>query len=202
VGGAPNKVTKSEVFSIGSGSDAAVKSGKALEIIRPPIGEPTTVVQARPGAIPKEGGSKYLVTSVLDGDTLKGTDSSTGVSRECRLDRIDTPETPKKWKGMPGQPYGNEAKKTLQDLVANGDVTVKVIKERDKWGRSVCQISVDGADVEAKILEKGLAWLSRTYHNEPELAAIEDKAIKNRTGLWADPVREDPAVYRKRYADK
>ena len=186
----------SKATSLNISGDKVSQSDTPVQLARPPIGKPEQVVTAKAGAIPQQGGTKFLVTYVEDGDTLSGkTDRG---NLKCRLEKIDTPEIAHPNANKPGQPYGNQAKKLLEDMVANKEVSVRVVKEKDKWGRSVCQIEVEGHNIEQAMLEKGAAWLSRKYFQDPNLVAAEDKAIKNRKGLWADPAPGDPAAFRRR----
>lgn len=140
-----------------------------------------------------------MVTYVGDGDgaTLKRKDGSELV---CRIDTIDAPETAKPRYGKPGQPFGEEAKRTLQGMIERKEVTVRVTKpaEEGKYGRSYCKIEVEGVGVDQKMIEAGAAWLYRRYSDDPKLGAAEDKARKQKKGLWAQPNPEEPEAFRRR----
>jgi len=77
---------------------------------------------------------KEKVTGVIDGDTFR----TNFRIRPERLANVDAPE--KK------QPYGKKAKKDLQKLISGKTVTIKSVA-RDKWGRTVAYVSVNGRSV-------------------------------------------------------
>lgn len=165
---------------------------------------PVPVVESK-----STSGQKAVVTYVSDGDsaTLQTTN---GGSINCRIDTIDAPETAKPSYNKPGQPYGEKAKETLQKLIENKEVNVIVTRAADggpktganNYGRSLCKIEVEGANVDAKMVQAGAAWLYRKYGSsdavEPSLEPALKKAKENRTGLWADPNPEDPKDFRRR----
>ena len=109
--------------------------------------KPVTAVR---GDIPKSGTVKAVVTFVPDGDTVFGKQSD-GSALACRIDGIDAPEVNSKRTGKPGQPYGEESKKTLQDMILNKEVTVRITKPSvngSNYGRDMCQIEIEGKDAD------------------------------------------------------
>lgn len=165
--------------------------------------KPAPVVQAT-----TPGGQKAVVTYVDDGDSAR-LRTKDGSNINCRIDSIDAPEVAKPKLNKPGQPFGEEAKKTLQGMIDRKEVTVIVTKPADSssppskennYGRSLCKIEVQGQGVDAKMLSAGAAWLYRKYGEspDPKLQAIESKARVNQVGLWADPTAEDPKSFRRR----
>lgn len=165
--------------------------------------KPIPVVQA---ATP--GGQKAVVTYVDDGDSAR-LKTKDGSNINCRIDSIDAPEVGKPKYGKPAQPFGEEAKKTLQGLIDRKEVTVTVTKPADtstapskdnNYGRSLCKIEVQGQGVDTKMLAAGAAWLYRKYGEspDPKLQSVESKAKANKVGLWADDSPEDPRDFRKR----
>jgi len=64
---------------------------------------------------------------------------------------------------------------------------------RDRYGRQVCRVYVDGQDVGLRRIYDGMAWWYRQYAHEqsPEDGAQyefeENKARLRRSGLWSDP---------------
>ncbi len=113
------------------------------------------------------------VTHVIDGDSLLiGT-------REIRLAAIDTPEY--------SQPYGQEAKQALIDLVQGRKVRVEPVTT-DRHGRTVAHVyRDDGLHVNAAMVEAGAAHVYRRYSNDPQLIALEAIARQKKKGLWALP---------------
>lgn len=165
--------------------------------------KPAPVVQAD-----KPTGQKAVVTYVDDGDSAR-VKTKDGSNINCRIDSIDAPETAKPKYNKPGQPFGEEAKKTLQSMIDRKEVTVIVTKAADtssppsganNYGRSLCKIEVQGQGVDAKMLQAGAAWLYRKYGEQPDpnLQAMETKARNDGVGLWADPNPENPKDFRKR----
>jgi endonuclease YncB( thermonuclease family) len=122
------------------------------------------------------------VIKVADGDTITILDH-TNTQHRIRLQGIDAPEK--------SQPFGNASRKHLASLVAGKSVTVEWGK-RDRYGRIVGFVIVDGQDVNLEQLKAGMAWFYHYYQNEltPEdrkrYAQAEDKARADRLGLWQD----------------
>jgi endonuclease YncB( thermonuclease family) len=160
----------------------------------------TPPVNAKPRdpTLPESGGRKALVTMVLDGDSAKlrteGTKKSPAEDLICRLDKIDAPETAKK--GKTGQPYGEESKMSLKRLIEQKNVSVWVSTSKDQYGRDLCQIEIDGADVSLKQLESGAAWLYKKYGNPALYGSANTSARIDRKGLYADPKAVHPRFYK------
>jgi endonuclease YncB( thermonuclease family) len=83
------------------------------------------------------------VVGVYDGDTITGLDDSK-TQFKIRLDAIDAPEL--------GQPFGQASKKALSEKVFGKDVVV-IAKTKDKYGRTVGHVMIDGRDVNREMLE-------------------------------------------------
>jgi len=90
---------------------------------------------------------------VYDGDTVEL--KCGGESRTTRLVGFDTPETTE-----PGcaeeAALGRQATLRLRELVASGPVTLDGVG-RDKYGRLLATLSVNGRDVGETLIEAGLA---------------------------------------------
>ena len=85
------------------------------------------------------------VVSIADGDTLTLlVDGREQV--KVRLAEIDTPER--------RQPYGNKAQQALVALAFDKDAIV-MWSERDRYGRVVGRVFVDGLDVNAEMVRGG-----------------------------------------------
>lgn len=126
------------------------------------------------------------VVGVADGDTITVLDTYK-VQHKIRLAGIDAPE--KK------QAFGNRSKESLSELTYDKTVTVETDK-RDKYGRQVGKVLVNGQDVNLAQVERGMAWFYRQYQREQSpndqrlYEAAEDAAKAGKRGLWhdADPV--------------
>ena len=126
------------------------------------------------------------VVGVGDGDTITVLDTDK-VQHKIRLAGIDAPE--KK------QPFGNRSKESLSDLAFNKTVDIETNK-RDRYGRRIGKVLVNGRDVNLVQIERGMAWFYRQYQREQSpndrklYEAAEDSAKAEKRGLWreADPV--------------
>jgi endonuclease YncB( thermonuclease family) len=127
------------------------------------------------------------VVGVHDGDTLTGLDDSK-TQFKVRLDAIDAPEL--------GQPFGQASKRALSEKVFGKDVVV-IPKTRDKYGRTVGHVMVDGRDVNLEMLEEGMAWHYEKYDHNKRLRAAEQAARAAQRGLWQDLTSVPPWDWRK-----
>ncbi|PRP68487.1 hypothetical protein BUE93_22050 [Chromobacterium amazonense] len=127
------------------------------------------------------------VIRVMDGDTVM-VKQINGQSKKCRLYGIDAPET--------SQPFGPESKNKLSSIVMNRTIQV-VETSQDRYGRSICKISIDKQDVNLEMVKKGLAWVYRAYTSDPIYIKAEDDARANKIGLWKDNKPVPPWDYRK-----
>lgn len=117
------------------------------------------------------------VVGVSDGDTLTILDDSKA-QHKIRLADIDAPEK--------GQPYGNRARQRLQKL-ASGKVAQADCREKDKYGRDVCTVTVDGIDINADLVASGHAWVYEQYNARTELPPMQEAAKSKGAGLWSLP---------------
>ena len=126
------------------------------------------------------------VVRVKDGDSLVV--SSAGREVDVRLAGIDAPEL--------RQARGAEARAALESMVGGREVTLQLVGG-DAYRRVVAHILVDGVDVNAELVRRGLAWVPRQYSPEPALVRVEHEAQAAGRGLWADPQPTPPWVWRK-----
>jgi endonuclease YncB( thermonuclease family) len=119
------------------------------------------------------------VVAVIDGDTIV-VRSSDGSQREIDLREVDAPEI--------GQPYGEEAKKTLSNLLEN---QMNVTLQNSITGpdlREKANVIIGNKDAAMTMLWQGAAWAESRSFNSNHLG-IEKQAKKNKRGLWE---RENP----------
>lgn len=139
-----------------------------------------------------------LVVGVADGDTVTILDAS-NTQLKIRLMGIDAPE--KK------QPFGNKSKEALSALVFNKPVSVEYSK-RDRYGRTVGKILVNGVDANLAQVKAGLAWHYKQYEREQSLddriaySQSEERARKEHLGLWVDPDPTAPWNWRHNRKNK
>jgi endonuclease YncB( thermonuclease family) len=133
------------------------------------------------------------VVAVTDGDTVKVLDAS-NTQWKIRLMGIDAPE--KK------QAFGIRSKSNLSDLVFGKTVTVEYSK-KDKYGRTVGKILVNGVDANLEQIKAGMAWHYKKYAKEQPMAdretyaqAVEQARARQR-GLWSEAEPVPPWDWRK-----
>lgn len=193
VPGAPTTTT----MSLNPGNGVVTPANKPVEIPKVPMSQPVTVLQAT-GSNASGATGKAVITYVGDGDSVKSGNI------DCRIDSIDAPEVAHPKQGKPLQAFGEKAKKSLQDMVLNKEVTIRISKpavglartKENNYGRDLCQIEIEGQNVDKQMLQQGMAWLYKRYNNSPELTAIENGARANKRGLWADPNPINPETFR------
>jgi endonuclease YncB( thermonuclease family) len=134
-------------------------------------------------------GQPLRIVGVHDGDTITGLDEHE-VQHKVRLDAIDAPEL--------GQPFGQAAKKALSAKVFGKDVVV-VPKTKDRYGRTIGHVIVDGRDVNLEMLEEGMAWHYKHYDHNARLARAEEESRAARNGLWADGGAVPPWEWRRNH---
>ncbi len=88
------------------------------------------------------------VVGVADGDTLKVLHNSEAV--RIRLYGIDTPEK--------RQAFGNRAKRFSNDMIRKKSVQIDPIT-RDRYGRTVAQVSVNKVSLNEALIRAGYAWV-------------------------------------------
>lgn len=109
-----------------------------------------------------------------------------------RLNGIDAPEL--------SQPGGAQARAALTSKIADRHVVITT-QQRDEYGRLLGSVrDADGRDVSAEMLREGQAYHYKRYSTDPQLAAAERDARRDKRGLWAMSRREKPWVYRRRTA--
>lgn len=132
------------------------------------------------------------IVGVADGDTVTLLDD-TNTQWKIRLMGIDAPE--KK------QAFGQKSKESLSALLFNKQVQVEFNK-RDKYGRTVGKILVDGVDANLEQVKSGMAWHYKQYEREQpaedrtKYAQAEEQARAAKRGLWVDPDPTPPWDWR------
>lgn len=132
------------------------------------------------------------VVAVSDGDTITVLDAS-NEQHKIRLAGIDAPE--KK------QPFGQASKQSLSDMVYGKKVEVEYTK-RDRYGRTIGKVHVNGDDVCLRQITFGMAWHYKKYQKDqpPEdryaYASAENDAKAGKRGLWRDENPVPPWKYR------
>lgn len=130
--------------------------------------------------------------AVHDGDSFV-VRTADGRRLQVRIAGIDAPEK--------GQPFADVSRRQLAALLRDRTLGVFPVKT-DPYGRTVADVTVEGADVGLAQVRLGLAWHFRRYASEQspamrrEYAAAESQAREHRIGLWADPHPIEPWKHR------
>lgn len=127
------------------------------------------------------------VVRIADGDTITVLDAA-NAQHKVRLQGIDAPER--------GQPFGTKAREGLAAMVMGKAVTVHD-DGKDKYGRTLGRIEIEGRDVNRQMVADGLAWHYVKFSRDARLAAAERDARAARRGLWADAAPVPPWEWRK-----
>ena len=152
------------------------------------------------GAQAEEFYAKIIV--VIDGDTVLIRRASGLV--KIRLAEIDAPEVGHA--GMGGQPpnsqkaqaFGEASRQSLSDMVLGRQVNV-VSQAVDKYGRMVAHLNVNGLDVNAEQIRRGMAWEYSNFHSNKELIALQEEAQNASRGLWTQNKPTAPWEWRKQH---
>ena len=128
-----------------------------------------------------------LVVKIADGDTLTLLTGS-NEKIKVRLAGIDTPERK--------QPFGSEAKQALSKLVFQKKALIEV-ETKDRYGRTVGIVFVDGQNINYELVRQGMAWVYRKYTDDEIFYGLEAQAKTKKTGLWADAKSIAPWSWRK-----
>jgi len=134
------------------------------------------------------------VVRVIDGDTLVLLVSG-NVQERIRLTGIDCPER--------GQAFGTKAKDALSERVAGKTVSIEWNK-RDRYKRIVGKVLDGEGDANIALVRTGMCWWYRKYVGEQTPADrvlyedAEEKARREKAGLWRDPHPIPPWEWRKR----
>ncbi len=135
------------------------------------------------------------VVKITDGDTVYVLDANYK-EHKIRLAGIDAPERK--------QAYGLASRKHLASIVAGQQVTIEYQK-RDRYGRILGKVWVNGVDACLEQVKAGFAWHYKKYQHEQGLedqrlyAEAENQARHERLGLWRENNPNPPWAHRRLY---
>jgi len=116
---------------------------------------------------------------IPDGDTVHL--KQNGQVYKVRFHGVDAPES--------DQDSGSEAAEFARNMIGERPLTVKV-KEKDRYGRFVGEVFVDGRSVNRELARNGLAWWYEHYASgDLDLKRLCEQARGAKRGLWS---KEDP----------
>ena len=129
------------------------------------------------------------VIAVLDGDTVLVKRAS-GLLK-IRLAGIDAPEK--------AQTFGETSKRSLSGMVMDKQVRI-VSQAMDQYGRMVAHLSINGLDVNAEQIRRGMAWAAAGWRQSRRAPAPLAGDYSNLASLAAsrqslrDPVHSNKAL--------
>lgn len=126
------------------------------------------------------------VVGVIDGDTIDVLVENRPV--RVRLAQIDAPERT--------QAFGTRSRQALSAMVFRQAVTVAEAGS-DRYGRTLGTVFVAGVNVNAAMIDQGMAWAYRQYVTDRSLIQLEAQARAARRGLWVDPAPVEPWLFRR-----
>lgn len=133
--------------------------------------------------LPGDGSAQSLRVTVLsigDGDTIRVRQS--GRSITVRLACIDAPETAQ-------SPYGQQARRFLQQRLPIGREVTLDVKTTDRYGRTVAEVFSD-SNINLALVDNGQAFAYRQYLGRcdaSEYLDAESRATRRRQGVWQVP---------------
>jgi len=133
------------------------------------------------------------VVHVADGDTITVLDA-TNTQHKIRLQGIDAPEK--------AQAFGQKSKQSLHRLVHSKQVTIE-FQKKDKYGRTVGKVVLNGLDVCLEQIKLGMAWHYKQYESEQtkddrEIYMKTELIARNQSiGLWRHKSPIPPWEFRK-----
>ncbi len=139
----------------------------------------------------KQEQSIYLVTRVVDGDTIVVEDKN-GRQEKIRLIGIDTPETKHPRKSV--ECFGQEATKIVKKLLLGKKVYLQADSSqanRDKYNRLLRYVfrQNDNLFINRWLVSNGYAYeytYNLPYQYQEEFKQAELKARQLKRGLWSD----------------
>ena len=153
-------------------------------------------------------GDKYVVTRVIDGDTINiKAESFAGFPlriETVRLIGLDAPE-------LKQDPWGRRAKKHLKKLISESNWVVNVefdAQQRDRYGRLLGYIwnRQNRTLINEKMIEDGYAVLSVSQPNimyDARFAEADKKARSVKAGFWGPTgIEQLPADWRRTHPAK
>ena len=130
------------------------------------------------------------IIAVLDGDTVLVLREENSQREKIRLAEIDAPEK--------AQEYGVASRRSLSGMVQGKQVQV-VSQAVDQYGRTVAHLHINGLDVNAEQIRRGMAWEYSHFHSNRALIALQQEARQAARGLWARGDPTPPWDWRKQH---
>ncbi len=133
------------------------------------------------------GRIQATVTKVKDGDTIEV--RMNGKKETVRFLLTDTPESVKP--GVEPQPFSTEASNFVKKMLTGKRVELEkdIGDARDKYGRLLYYVYVDGKSVQEELLKRGFARVAYVYPPNVKYVdkyrSIQKEAQKAKIGIWS-----------------
>ncbi len=143
---------------------------------------PPPAVRSPRTEAPSDRQSQFVVLSVGDGDTLKVQASQTNMT--VRLACVDAPERAQ-------APWGQAASERLKQILPIGQVVQLREVDRDRYGRTVAEVLVNGQSINLQMVQEGMAVIYPKYFyncaaTQGQYRQAEAIAKQQGIGVW-DP---------------
>ncbi|RKJ31146.1 thermonuclease [Butyricicoccus sp. 1XD8-22] len=131
---------------------------------------------------------EVIIGRVVDGDTIIVINSD-GKEERVRMLLIDTPESVHPTE--PEQKFGKEASDFAKEYLKQGQKVVleRGNPEKDKYGRTLGYVFVDGVNFNMLMLEKGYARVAYVYEPNTkylnEFKQAEKRAKEKKLNIWS-----------------
>jgi len=133
-----------------------------------------------------ENGAEVSLASVVDGDTVVVRDEE-GVSVAVRLLGVKSFD-PSRDKQAESR-FGRNAMDAIGDLLRDRTAVVELNDPpKDKYGRTLARLSVDGRDVGLGLVERGLVlvYTAFPFPQMDQYLEQQERARAAKVGLWAN----------------
>jgi endonuclease YncB( thermonuclease family) len=143
------------------------------------VGVAAVVAVGLPAGLAGQAGQvvRATVFSIGDGDTIRVRQGGKAVS--VRLACIDAPESAQ-------DPYGQQARRYLQQRLRPGQLVTLDVKTTDRYGRMVAEV-FSAININLVMVEDGMAFAYRRYLGgcaAGEYLDAEFRASRRRYGVW------------------
>ena len=127
------------------------------------------------------------VVRIIDGDTVVLLSADKKQAR-VRLAESDAPEK--------AQAFGEKSRQALAAMAYRQQVKVIDIGQ-DRYGRTIGVLLLGEKNLNASMVEQGMAWVYRQYSTNANLLSLENEARTERIGIWLDTNPIPPWQFRK-----
>lgn len=115
---------------------------------------------------------------VTSGDMITILTSIELSPHKIRLAHIDCPES--------SQDFGTRAKQATSSC-ASGKVVKARVTDKDKYRRTVGEVTIPGSFLIKHLVEDELAWWYQKYSASTSYKDLQEKAKATKRGLWSRP---------------